>query len=169
MNRQLILFLSVMCLAACAGQSQIITPVESRRSMLDGMNTTLQNVNAPAGEYGDVQSPFVIKKEPEPMALVKDLDDVPVITTVGRVLEDEVALRIISARFKPFGSLVMGERGILQLANSQTIGEGESFKAEIQGVVYEVTIVDVTSKSYRLSLGTASVDKTFLTTTGSNQ
>jgi hypothetical protein len=158
-----------MCLAASAGQSQIITPVESRQSMLDGMHATLHNVDVAAGDYGDVQSPFVIREEPEPMALVKDLDNAPVVSPTGKVLDDEVALRIISTQFKPFGSLVMGDRGVLQLSNSQTMGEGESFKAEIQGVVYEVTIVDVTSESYTLSLGTASVEKTFLTTTGSNQ
>jgi hypothetical protein len=159
-----------MCLAFNAGQSQIITPVDSRQSMLDGMNRTLHNVHAEAGNYGDVQSPFLLKvKEPEVVAQVKDLDNVPVVSNTAVVLEDSVALRIISQRFKPFGSLVMGDRGVLQLSSGQTIGEGESFKAEIQGVVYEVTIADVTSQSYKLALGSAEVEKTFLTTTGSNQ
>ena len=169
MNKQLFLFLAVMCLAVNAGQSQIITPTESRNSILEGMRVTLQNVDVPAGAYEDVQSPFIIKKVvPEEVPVVRTFEDVPVETGIGEVLADNVALQVISRQFRPFGSLVMGERGILQLANGRTIAEGESFRAEIKGVEYEVTIADVTSKGYRLTLGEANVEKTFLTTTGSN-
>ena len=123
-----------------------------------------------AADYEEVQSPFVVVSKPEPQVmLTKDLSNVPVDTGIGEVLPDEDALRIISQQFKPFGSLVIGERGVLQLARGQTIAEGESFKAEIRGVAYEVQIMDVTSKSYKLSLGTAEVEKNFFTTTGSNQ
>jgi hypothetical protein len=170
MNRQSILFFLVIALAASAGQAQIITPVESRQGMLDGMQVTLANVDREAGDYRDVPSPFVVrrKKAPEPVA-TKELDDVPVDTGTGAVLEDNIALGIISRQFNPLGSLVMGDRGILQLANGQTISEGDSFKAEIKGVVYEIHISDVTSKSYQLRLGSATIEKNFLTTTGTTQ
>ena len=169
MNKAFILLFLVMCLASHAGLSQVITPVDSRESMLSGMRNTLQNVNAEAADYSKVRSPFVIRKKEEPEVAKKDLSDVPVSTGTGEVLPDDRVLQIISRQFQPFGSLVMGDRGVLQLANGRTIAEGETFKAEIQGVVYQVKIGDVTSKGYSLSIGSASVQRTFLTTTGSNQ
>ena len=170
MNKQFILLSMVMCLAMNAGLSQVITPVDSRQSMLAGMQTTLGNVDAPAADYNDVRSPFVVREKevPEQVA-TKDLGDTPVTTGVGEVLPDARALQVISRQFQPFGSLVMGERGVLQLANGRTIAEGETFKAEIQGIVYQVQIGDVTSNGYSLSLGSATVQRSFLTTTGSNQ
>jgi hypothetical protein len=168
MNKPFILFSIVMCLAVNACLAQVITPVDSRQNMLSGMRTTLQNVDAEAADYSAVRSPFVVpsKKEPEPVA-TKDLGNVPVSSGIGEVLPDAKALQVISRQFQPFGSLVMGDRGVLQLANGRTIAEGDVFKAEIQGVVYQVEIGDVTSKGYSLSLGTATVQRTFLTTTGS--
>lgn len=159
----------VMCLACHAGLSQVITPVDARQNMLTGMQATLGNVNVEAGDYSDVRSPFIIRKKEVPAPVTKDLADVPVSTGIGEVLPDEQALQIISRQFNPLGSLVMGDRGVLQLASGRTIAEGNTFKAEIQGVVYEVKIGDVTSKGYSLSIGTATVEKSFLTTTGSSQ
>lgn len=170
MNKQFILFSMVMCLAVNAGLSQVITPVDSRQSMLSGMDATLQNVDAEAGDYSDVRSPFVVRKKEEPKVVAtKNLEDVPVSTGIGEVLPDAKALQVISKQFQPFGSLVMGDRGVLQLANGRTIAEGETFKAEIKGVVYQVEIGDVTSNGYSLTIGTATVERSFLTTTGSSQ
>lgn len=159
----------VMCLASHAGLSQVITPADSRQSMLSGMQATLQNVDAEEGDYSNIRSPFSVRKKEIPAPVTKDLADVPVSTGIGEVLPDDQALKAISRQFNPLGSLVMGDRGVLQLASGRTIAEGDTFKAEIQGVVYEVKIGDVTSKGYSLSIGTATVQKSFLTTTGSSQ
>ena len=169
MNKAFILFSLAMCLVSHAALSQVITSVDSRETMLSGMRNTLENVDAEAADYSKVRSPFVVRKKEEPAVAKKDLSAAPVSTGIGEVLPDDKALQVISRQFQPFGSLVMGDRGVLQLANGRTIAEGETFKAEIKGVVYEVKIGEITSKGYSLSIGSASVQRTFLTTTGSNQ
>ena len=161
MNRYSSLLTIALSLAFASVQAQIITPVDSRTGMLEGMNATLSNVDAPVVDYSEVTSPFVIMVKKVPVVATKNLDDIPVDTNPGEVLADEVALQVISNQFKPLGSMVMGTRGLLQLSNGQTIEEGDVFKAEIQGIVYEVTIGEVTSKSYTLMLGTANVEKHF--------
>ena len=87
-------------------------------------------------------------------------------TVVGEILPDQQALEIISKQFTPLGSLVTENRGVLQLPGNRTIDKGTTFKAEIKGNIYEVEVLDVTSRGYTLQLGTAQLKKNFLTTTG---
>ncbi len=165
MNKQFSAVILIAGLLTSALQGQTITTPDSRSEVLDGMKSTLANVERPEGEYTEVKSPFearIIKKA-EPV--IKKLDDAPK-TVVGAVLPDDKALSIISQQFQPLGSLVLGDRGILQMQGNHNIEKGDSFKAEIKGHIYEVKISDVTSRGYTLQLGTAQVSKNFLTTTG---
>lgn len=167
MNRIFIFLPVLLGLGLPSAYSQVITPVDARESMLDGMQATLTNIDLSPGEYSAVQSPFVVReKEEVDLLQPEDFLNLPDNVVSGEPLPDDVALGVIGQQFKPFGSLVMGNRGILQLANGRTIAAGESFEAQIKGVTYEVTISKVNSDGYQLSLGTATIEKTFLTTTG---
>lgn len=159
-----ILTLLASTASICAGQ--VITTPEARSGLLDGMHSTLGNIDREKADFSEVSSPFAARTRQEEVVATKELDNVPV-RTVGALLPDEHALAIISEQFRPLGSLVIGNRGVLQLAGGRTIAQGSAFKAEIKGNIYEVQIEEVTSKGYTLSLGTASLKKNFLITTGS--
>ena len=165
MNRKIITVLSLVGILATVAGGQVISKPESRSDLLGGMQDTLENVDRPQGSFDSVNSPFKAKIPVAPKPVIKNLDDAPK-TVVGKVLPDDQALAIISQQFNPLGSLVLGNRGILQLPENRTIEKGSSFKAEIKGNIYEVTIVDVTSRGYTLGLGTAQISKNFLTTSG---
>ena len=161
-NLMLILFAYVASI--CGGQ--VITTPEARSGLLDGMHSTLGNVDREKMDFKEVNSPFAVRTRQEEEVATKELDNVP-LRTAGALLSDDRALAIISGQFRPLGSLVVGDRGVLQLAGGRTIAQGASFKAEISGNIYAVKIEEVTSKGYTLSLGTASLRKNFLITTGS--
>jgi hypothetical protein len=161
-----IFILTLLASAASICSGQVITTPEARSGLLDGMHSTLGNVDREKMDFKEVSSPFEARTRQEQVVATKELDNVPV-RTVGALLPDDRALGIISQQFRPLGSLVIGDRGVLQLAGGRTIAQGASFKAEISGNIYEVQIEEVTSKGYTLSLGTASLSKNFLITTGS--
>lgn len=166
MNRLIITFTVLAGFGLSTLQAQVITPVESRENLLKGMATTLGNVNEAPGDYTAVLSPFVPREKKIEIVQTKDLTNAPSGLTGSQKLPDEVALRMIGDRFNPIGSMVLGNRGVLQMANNTTIEMGSSFKAEIKGNIYEVQVNDVTSQGYTLTLGTATIRKNFLTTTG---
>jgi len=165
MNKQFTAVIFSLVLAIPALSGQVISKPESRSEIIGGMQNTLDNVNRPQAELANVNSPFKAKVPIKTEPVIKNLDNAPK-TVVGEKLPDNQALEIISRQFSPLGSLVIGDRGILQLPGNRTIEEGASFKAEIKGNIYEVTIPDVTSSGYTLQLGTAQINKNFLTTSG---
>jgi hypothetical protein len=144
---------------------QVITPVNQRGELLEGMEQVLSNTERESLDLAGLVSPFH-PKPAAPVATVASEAPEPeireAVTTEPRILPDAVALEMVAERFQPLGSLVLGTRGILQLSNSRTIAKGEAFRAEIQGVAYEVFIDEVTSEGYRLRLGSATLDRTFL-------
>lgn len=162
--------LAFLAFFAPALQAQVITTPEARSSVLDGMNASLANVDRPEADLSDVDSPFEARrrKKVEPVA-TKDLTGGAITKVAGKLLPDETALRIISDQFRPLGSLVLGDRGLLQLAGGHTIERGDTFKAEIRGNIYDVLIAEVTSRGYTLRLGTAELKKNFLNNTGSTE
>lgn len=159
----------LLLLSVSAVSGQIITTPQARADLLGGMQATLGNTEIEAADFSKVKSPFEPQVHVEPVPITKDLTNIPAPVTKGRTLPDEQALSIISNQFKPLGSLVLGARGILQLAGGNIIEQGESFRAEISGNIYEVTIVEVTSRGYTLGLGAAQLKKNFLTTTGTTE
>jgi len=146
----------------------VITPPAKRSQLLDGMQASLANVDKPAEDYSSLASPFVPRTgRNRPTGKVEELP-AEVIATTER-LPDAVALKVIGDRFKPIGSLVLGSRGVLQIANGRSLETGETFTAEIRGHNYEVEVLEVTSQGYALRLGSSTIRKNFITTTGATQ
>ncbi|MFO7724492.1 MAG: hypothetical protein R6V45_03000 [Oceanipulchritudo sp.] len=144
----------------------ISTPAE-REGLLERIDRVILNTEKKAQSYAGVSSPFL-----QESAVASAEQQMPPDTgleteaaeTEPVVLPDKVALDLISERFRPLGSMVIGERGFLQLASGRTIEEGESFRAAIQGFSYTVHLEAVTSSGYRLRLKTATVEKSFMDT-----
>ena len=145
--------------------AQIISKPESRSELLDGMNRSLSNIQQEEREFAGTRSPFVAVMPEKEVAVVEDVkeDTAPVRV---EILPDNQALAIVSQQFKPLGSLIFGNRGVLQLQDNSTIERGATFNAEIRGHTYKVKILDVTSSGYTLQLGSAQISKNFLTTSG---
>lgn len=163
MSKNLTILLAVLMGSSPLLFSQVILPVDDRDQLLSGMQAVIDNTQSDPQTFAGIPSPFVEKKQAvaQPQPQMANQAQEPA-ETLPRNLSDWVALRMISQQFKPLGSLVLGNRGILQLANGNTIEKGSSFKAEIQGRSYEVTIDEVTRNGYTLRLGSAILKQTFL-------
>lgn len=162
MNRKLTFLVASLLTLSGSVHGQVITPVGDRAELITGMQAVVGNQDKEAGDYAGLTSPFAEKTVQQPVATK---DDGPVLVeeeVLPEIISDEVALEVISRRFKPDGSLIFGDRGILKLGNGETIEEGESFPAEIRGTTYTVEIVEVTARGYTLRVGEATVYKTFL-------
>lgn len=162
MNKKLslthILFLG--CLAVTQGQ--VIDPASKRGNLLDQLTEVISNTERETMEFSQVNSPFVRTSLAQPV-VSESAEGTTVDTQAPQTLSDAVALQAISQQFRPLGSLVLGERGLLQLANGRTIEQGRSFNAEIRGNLYEVTVEKVTQSGYTLRLGGATVERNFST------
>jgi hypothetical protein len=163
MSKKLTFILAVLVGSAPVLFSQVILPVNDRDSLLADMQAVIGNTAVAPQAFTGITSPFMEKKQtmPNPQPQTGNQTVEPQ-REPSRELSDTAALRLVSQQFKPLGSLVLGNRGILQLANGNTIEKGASFKAEIQGRSYEVTIAEVTQNGYTLRLGSAVLDQTFL-------
>jgi hypothetical protein len=163
MSKKLTFILAVLVGSAPVLFSQVILPVNERDTLLNDMQAVIGNTAAAPQTFTGITSPFMEKKRtaPNPQPQIGNQTVEPQ-REPSRELSDTAALRLVSNQFKPLGSLVLGNRGILQLANGNTIEKGSSFKAEIHGRSYEVTIEEVTQNGYTLRLGSAVLDQTFL-------
>lgn len=146
--------------SAVSLEAQVIAPKSERDELLSGMRQVLANTEGEGMDFSAVQSPFHEREEPKDSVVSEQANTAP--SNIPVVLGDADALRLIGQRFKPLGSLVIGDRGILQLSNGETIAEGETFNAQIQGTRYPVVIEEVTRDKYRLRLGSATLEKSFL-------
>jgi len=168
MNKNLTIALIILGLLANAASAQVINPIDKRESLLEGMRNTLENTNSDIPDYGKTASPFVQRTKPIQKSL--DISETPAeVATSAERLPDAVALKVIGQRFEPIGSLVLGNRGVLQLANGEYLEIGQTFPARIQGNTYQVKVSEVTSQGYTLSLGNATIRKNFITTNGATQ
>jgi hypothetical protein len=156
------ILVSCLLLAGTVLQSQVILPVESRTGVMDGMQKTLANVDREAMDFKVVPSPFNPPEDAPEAEADQPQSTAPRIVISSARMSDRDALRIIASQFKPIGSLVVGERGVLQLASGNTMEEGASFAAKIKGHNYPVVISEVTSKGYTLSLGEADIQRNFI-------
>lgn len=113
-------------------------------------------------------SPFFapMAEPPAPLPVTDTVDEAAPVEEVAPApvirqrLPDRVALEAVARNFKPTGSLIMGERKLLNLS-SGTMPEGGSFVATIQGEQYTVKVAEVTTSSYTLQIGTASLTQGF--------
>lgn len=169
MNKFLIVSIVGLFLGSIAGQAQTIAPASKRENLLDGMKATLGNVDQATTDYQKMESPFVVRNKQRKSA-TSLVENIKVETVVAaQRLPDKVALRVIGDRFNPIGSLILGNRGVLQLANGEYLETGQTFPARIQGNTYEVKVSQVSSSGYTLTLGEASIRKNFITTNGATQ
>jgi hypothetical protein len=162
MIKKIAVFVFIISISWSGAIAQVITPVGERNELIDGMEQVVGNMDTAAPSYSGLASPFTEKTEPS--GIVSDLSGSADIIEerLPEIISDQVAVEVISRRFKPIGSMIFGNRGILQLSNGETVEEGESFPAEIRGNIYTVEIIKVTSQGYTLKVGTATADKTFL-------
>lgn len=164
MNKFL-LFTAFPVLVLSQASGQVIQSASERESLLENLRVVVTNTNREALLVDDLQSPFVEEMEapaPETGASAAESEEAPDSVEEGpRLLSDAVALRMVGQQFKPIGSLILGNRALLQLANGSTLSVGQSFAAEIQGNRYQVELESVSGNGYVLRLGTATLSQTF--------
>jgi hypothetical protein len=160
-NKASVIFLVLTAVALNCAVGQVITPVAERNELVDNMKRVVGNMEQPAAEFTGLESPFLEKTVQKKRAEIgkdsMELDE----EELPEIISDATAVEVISRRFKPLGSLIFGNRGILQFGNGETIEEGESFPAKIRGTTYTVIIEKVTAQGYTLRVGSATADKTF--------
>lgn len=167
MNKRLVILLLLHLFIAGGLWSQIILPAKQRKDLLSGMERVINNTEAESASLEGVTPPFHVQdmSEPERESVVENsvTEDLPeTLNEPSEILSDEDALRLIGRQFQPLGSLVMGDRRLLQLEEGRTIAVGESFKAKIKGRVYDVFIDEVSPSGYRLRLGNTMINKSFV-------
>lgn len=162
MNKKFSLTLILFSGCLTLSQGQVIDPASKRGNLLDQLTEVISNTEREAGDFSQVNSPFVKISLAEPV-VTGSTEVATVEAPAPQILSDAVALQAISQQFRPLGSLVLGERGLLQLANGRTIEQGSRFNAEIQGNLYEVSVEKVTKSGYTLRLGEATVERNFST------
>ena len=165
MSKNITHILFILTMGALCSTAQVILPSDERDSLVGDMNEVLTNTDRESMDVSKTSSPFVEKKAEQILPASTDLEAPQLVREeLPAELSDPVALRLISQQFKPLGSMVLGNRGLLQLSGGNTIEQGETFNAEIKGRSYEVLIEEVTGSGYTLRLGSAIMRKTFLTT-----
>jgi len=145
---------------------QVIQTTEKREALLEGLRSVVKNTERDALALDQLESPFV---EPfaDPLPEVTERaegDDPDAVEAVPRtqvVLSDAVALQMVSRQFNPLGSLILGERALLQLENGSTMPVGQVFSAEINGIRYEVKLENVSNNGYELRIGDATLLRRF--------
>lgn len=145
--------LGALLLLGPALSGQVLRKAEDRVAVLDGMASVLRAGHADADRWEAFSSPFVMEvaRVPEEVVEVEEAQ-VEVEPEVRRITEER-ALALISERFRPLGSLVLGDRGLLQMPGGQRIGQGQVFRATVAGQEYEVEVERVTEEGYQLRLG----------------
>lgn len=169
MNSRLIIVSGVVIsglLMASPVFGQVITPSEERIQFIDDLSRILHGEENPVPEIAlsDRVSPFVPVKsqeKEEEEGSEEESDKAPEPPKPERLADSE-ALELITKRFQPVGSLVLGSRGMLQFSNGSRMKLGDTFNAQIRGENYEVEIVDITTDSYTLRVGEATVTRKFL-------
>jgi len=76
-------------------------------------------------------------------------------------LTDDVALPVIAANFKASGSFIISNRRMIRLKSGTLISEGSAINARIGEETYTVIVSKVDSDAYVLTLGNASVTRSF--------
>jgi hypothetical protein len=148
--------------------ARTIERAENRTRIVEEARAVIDNEGRAAIQFDAIRSPFIdlrdLEKpeEEQPVAVAPDPETKSEQPRVPMKLPDAVALRSISERFNPLGSMVLGNRGILQLGGGRTIEQGESFNATIQGTEYRVEVEAVTPSDYTLRLGEATIRKRFI-------
>jgi hypothetical protein len=79
-----------------------------------------------------------------------------VVVEPARPADDEILERI-AQQFKPRGALILGSVSALRMADGSLIRTGDKFTAVVSNETYEVQLTAVTTSSYTLQLGTASL------------
>ena len=169
MNRKRIIFILACCSLCLATEgARTIERAENRTRIVEEAQAVIENEDRAPIQFDAIRSPFIDHRdleEPEddqPVADAQEAEPESVQPRVPMKLPDAVALRSISERFTPMGSMVLGNRGILQLGGGRTIEQGESFNATIQGTEYRVEVEAVTPSDYTLRLGEATIRKRFI-------
>lgn len=156
-------------------QGQVLQKPEERAELLQSMDEVLAARDGQKASFVDLTSPFVygdlsqgakgtIPGKEAATDSETDPEPEPKTTQQPVRLSDAEALRLVARRFRPLGSLVIGDKGVLQMDSGRNLAEGESFKATVNGVSYRVYIADVSENGYILRLRDEFLQRDFLTT-----
>ena len=148
---------------------QVLEKPEERSQLLQSMENVLTAVDEESTSFDGISSPFVLGGGVDPQSETgveeadapEPLPDEEAVPEPTR-LSDAVALRMVARRFRPLGSLVIGDKGVLQMDGGRNLAEGESFQARIHGVPYRVYIADVGRNGYVLRLRGETMELDFL-------
>lgn len=148
-----------LCPLASWAQNRVTLPAQ-REAILANLDEILR---AQPGDFGSIPrervNPFMAvmpARAPVPVAVAPDRP-APVVQateTQGR-LDDEAALAAIVANFRPSGSIILGERRLLRMADGSMLQQGSTFTARIRGEAYSVQVARVLADGYTLALGNA--------------
>lgn len=155
---------------ALPAAGQVLRKAEYREEIVEGMARVLEREAVGEEDWSDLKSPFVVEL-PEEEATEVEVETKPEAEPEPRVaqISDRRALLLINERFRPQGSLVLGDRGILQLAEGRRIAQGQVFRATVRGKTYEVEVGTVTAEGYELRLGSHRVSGNFSSTGGASR
>lgn len=159
------IILVLMVMAGGTLAAQLIVDQRERKRLMEDLDQTINNSTL-REQPQSLHSPFMARPVDGTEPLVEDAETgepVAAPPPAPRVLPDAVALQAIARQFRPLGSLVRGDRGVLQLRGGGSIAKGESFRASIEGVNYSVFIEDVSESGYVLRLGEALLQRDFFT------
>jgi len=79
-----------------------------------------------------------------------------VVVAPARPADNEILERI-AQQFKPRGALILGSVSALRMADGSLMRTGDKFSAVVSNETYEIQLTAVTTSSYTLQLGTASL------------
>lgn len=148
-------------------RGQLLQTPEKRVNLLQSMKAVLATNDGEKPSFADLSSPFVYGELPDAeteTAPAEEPATEPATPQQAVRLSDAEALRLVSRRFRPLGSLVLGSKGVLQMGSGRNLAEGESFQATVNGVTYRVFIHEVKGNGYILRLGNEFLKRDFLTT-----
>jgi hypothetical protein len=154
-------------------RAQVLQKPEERANLLQSMDEVLAAKEGGESSFADLTSPFVYGDlsqgakgtiPGEETATDPDPDPEPATTQQPARLSDAEVLRMVARRFRPLGSLVIGDKGVLQMDSGRNLAEGESFQATVNGVSYLVSIADVSENGYILRLREEFLERDFLAT-----
>lgn len=166
MKCRLILAFALLLTSMGSLSAQLIVDPRERERLVEDLYRAINN-SALREQSQPLPSPFMARSRAvaEPQVAEAAADGPEAASApVPQALPDAVALQVIARQFRPIGSLVRGDRGVLQFRGGGTLAKGESFRATIDGISYTVSLEDVSASGYVLRLGEALLQRDFSST-----
>ncbi len=140
----------------------VVRPMEQRETVLTQGSSLLARETEPVrAALAELPSPFRPWVDPRPAASEPERAVVDRQPRVER-LPDAEALELISERFRPSGSMIGAGTAFLNLPDGNRLELGQVFSATVRGQAYDVVVERITSRSYTLRVGEATLTREYL-------